>query len=403
MRSALFVDFDNVWHALEAEDKRAARRFANDPTGWVEAIRDGSVLALPPGAASDRRLLALRLYANPNLLQKLNCRPSFTRAGFTVTDCPPLTAQGKNSADIHLVLDVLDLLGHQTRFDEFIVLSADADFTPLLVRLRLHDRHSAIFASQQTSAAFRAVATNLLQIDDLLALLRGTAPDQAAVAEPANVDRVLADRMIQAVVSYVSAATGPVPLATAAQVAMRAVDGQHGGWAGHGTFSKLLTRHLDGALTILPGQDAIAGRSGAAQQHQPAPQPSPRGLDGLPEDLRDFALRVRGVTGCPLLTRVELDAILNRFARQLATAAFDLNAMSRDVRDAMAEANTPLGRSAIGFVMRGIQLSGLDLSRAPDAAALRRAYLQNLVTLCTEAGAPVTPEEAPLLHAWLAR
>jgi hypothetical protein len=35
----------------------------------------------------------------------------------------------KNSADIHIVIDILDLLTRPTHFDEVILLSADADYT----------------------------------------------------------------------------------------------------------------------------------------------------------------------------------------------------------------------------------------------------------------------------------
>ncbi len=57
-------------------------------------------------------------------------RHHFLRAGFEVIDCPPLTAQLKNSADIRIVMDVRDILNHDTHFDEFVILSGDADFTP---------------------------------------------------------------------------------------------------------------------------------------------------------------------------------------------------------------------------------------------------------------------------------
>jgi uncharacterized LabA/DUF88 family protein len=74
-------------------------------------------------------------------------RPFFTRAAFRVVDCPPLTTRGKNSADIYMVLDILDALEHPTSFDEFILLSADADFTPVMLRLRAHDRRTVLLAT----------------------------------------------------------------------------------------------------------------------------------------------------------------------------------------------------------------------------------------------------------------
>jgi NYN domain len=58
------------------------------------------------------------------------------RAGFEIVDCPPVTSQGKTSTEIHMVLDIVDLLQHETRCDEFIVFSADADFTPVLRKIR---------------------------------------------------------------------------------------------------------------------------------------------------------------------------------------------------------------------------------------------------------------------------
>ena len=55
-------------------------------------------------------------------------RHHFLRAGFEVIDCPPLTAQLKNSSDIRMVMDVRDYLTHDTYFDEFIILSGRRRF-----------------------------------------------------------------------------------------------------------------------------------------------------------------------------------------------------------------------------------------------------------------------------------
>ena len=55
-----------------------------------------------------RRILIRRCYLNPQSFS--NFRPYFIRSAFEVVDCPPLTARGKTSTDIHLVMDVLDTL-----------------------------------------------------------------------------------------------------------------------------------------------------------------------------------------------------------------------------------------------------------------------------------------------------
>ena len=85
-------------------------------------------------------------------------RHHFLRAGFEVIDCPPLTAQLKNSSDIRMVMDVRDYLTHDTYFDEFIILSGDADFTPVLHRLRAHARRTVIFANDFTAAPYTAIS-----------------------------------------------------------------------------------------------------------------------------------------------------------------------------------------------------------------------------------------------------
>ena len=98
-------------------------------------------------------------------------RHHFLRAGFEVIDCPPLTAQLKNSSDIRMVMDVRDYLTHDTYFDEFIILSGDADFTPVLHRLRAHARRTVIFANDFTAAPYTAISDGEVREADLIALI----------------------------------------------------------------------------------------------------------------------------------------------------------------------------------------------------------------------------------------
>ena len=98
-------------------------------------------------------------------------RHHFLRAGFEVVDCPPLTAQLKNSADIRMVMDVRDILTHDTYFDEFVILSGDADFTPVLHRLRSHARRTVIYSNDNTAAPYTAICDAEIRESDFLALL----------------------------------------------------------------------------------------------------------------------------------------------------------------------------------------------------------------------------------------
>ncbi|PTT76587.1 NYN domain-containing protein, partial [Pelomonas sp. HMWF004] len=144
MKSALFVDFDNVFSQLRQLQPEAAERFARQPVDWLGWLIESLALPEPHAPGARRRLLVRRCYLNPNWYQ--NYRHAFLRAGFEIVDCPPVTQQGKTSTDIHMVLDIVELLQHETHYDEFIVFSADADFTPVLRKLRRYDRRTTVLA-----------------------------------------------------------------------------------------------------------------------------------------------------------------------------------------------------------------------------------------------------------------
>ena len=93
MKSALFVDFDNVFTQLRALQPAAAERFARQPVEWMRWLVDR--LEVPdghPDPAARRRVLVRRCYLNPNWYQQY--RHAFLRAGFEIVDCPPVTSQG---------------------------------------------------------------------------------------------------------------------------------------------------------------------------------------------------------------------------------------------------------------------------------------------------------------------
>jgi len=165
VRTALFVDFDNIYLGLQREDPTAAEQFATDPTRWLLWLQAN--LQIDSQADQPvRKILFRRCYLNPSQFGRF--RPYFTRSAFEVVDCPPLTSGGKTSADIHMVMDILDTLSHPTRFDEFILLSGDADFTPVLLRLSKHDRRSVILAVGPASVAYKAACDLLIDQDTFL-------------------------------------------------------------------------------------------------------------------------------------------------------------------------------------------------------------------------------------------
>ncbi len=152
IKTALFIDFDNVYSNLDKSDPRAAVRFAEDPAAWLEWFQLGQHVAAD--GAEPRRLLLRRCYLNHSVFGSY--RTGFVRAGCSVRDCPPLTTRGKNAADVWMTLDILDAIAHPTGFEEFIILASDADFTPVLLRLREHDRRTVLINDRVMAAALRA-------------------------------------------------------------------------------------------------------------------------------------------------------------------------------------------------------------------------------------------------------
>ena len=168
-KTALLIDFDNVFISLWDLDRNAALQFASDPSDWLQVLANTHLNGEP------RRWLVARCYLNPagfvNAADRSErvyfsrFRPGLVRAGFEVIDCPAVTRQGKNAADIRIVLDVLDLLSHRTRFDEFVLASGDADFMPLLQRIRAEDRRITIMSPSYLASAYTAVADRIVDFD----------------------------------------------------------------------------------------------------------------------------------------------------------------------------------------------------------------------------------------------
>ncbi|MEO8666949.1 MAG: NYN domain-containing protein [Bauldia sp.] len=180
IKSVLFVDYDSLDQALRGADPAAAERLASRVVAWVAAIEQGR-LAPSADASLRRRVLMRRCYANPALLG--DKRKHFTGNGFLVVDCPPLEGFERSAADIQMALDTIDALGHPTAYDEFILLSADRDLSPVLIRVRAHNRQTVIYATPETADAYRAIADGAVDQEPFVALL--TAADEPKVVEPA--------------------------------------------------------------------------------------------------------------------------------------------------------------------------------------------------------------------------
>ena len=57
-------------------------------------------------------------------------------AAFELIEIPHVRQSGKNSADIRMVVDALDLCYTKEHIDTFVIISGDSDFSPLVSKLR---------------------------------------------------------------------------------------------------------------------------------------------------------------------------------------------------------------------------------------------------------------------------
>jgi len=64
----------------------------------------------------------------------------FHMQGVEMVDIPQSKASGKNSADIHMVVDALDLCYQKHHIDLFALISGDSDFSPLVAKLKENDK-----------------------------------------------------------------------------------------------------------------------------------------------------------------------------------------------------------------------------------------------------------------------
>ncbi len=90
-------------------------------------------------------------------------------ANFELIEIPHVRQSGKNSADIRLVVDALDLCYTKSHVDTFVIISGDSDFSPLVSKLRENaKRVIGIGVKQSTSDLLIANCDEFIYYDDLV-------------------------------------------------------------------------------------------------------------------------------------------------------------------------------------------------------------------------------------------
>lgn len=91
-------------------------------------------------------------------------------AAFELIDIPHVRQSGKNSADIRLVVDALDLCYTKSHVHTFVIISGDSDFSPLVSKLRENNKTViGVGVRSSTSDLLTANCDEFIFYDDLVA------------------------------------------------------------------------------------------------------------------------------------------------------------------------------------------------------------------------------------------
>src|SRR5574339_1192706 len=147
---ALFCDFENV--ALGARDAKY-------------------------GKFDMKRVLERLLLKGSIVVKKAYCdwerykefKGAMHETAFELIEIPHVRMSGKNSADIRMVVDALDLCYTKGHVDTFVIISGDSDFSPLVSKLRENNNFViGVGVKSSTSDLLIANCDELIYYDDLV-------------------------------------------------------------------------------------------------------------------------------------------------------------------------------------------------------------------------------------------
>jgi uncharacterized protein (TIGR00288 family) len=147
---ALFCDFENI--ALGVRDAKYAQ-------------------------FDIRRVLERLLLKGSIVVKKAYCdwdrykdfKGTMHEAAFELIEIPHVRQSGKNSADIRMVVDALDLCYTKSHVDAFVIISGDSDFSPLVSKLRENNKYViGIGVKDSTSDLLSANCDEFIFYDDLV-------------------------------------------------------------------------------------------------------------------------------------------------------------------------------------------------------------------------------------------
>jgi uncharacterized protein (TIGR00288 family) len=113
----------------------------------------------------------------------------FHSQGIELIDVPHTRMSGKNSADIRMVVDALDLCYSKTHIDAFALLSGDSDFSPLVSKLKENNKRViGCGVKSSTSDLLIANCDEFIYYDDLVRAVQKSRAAQKQQKKPEGKD-----------------------------------------------------------------------------------------------------------------------------------------------------------------------------------------------------------------------
>jgi uncharacterized protein (TIGR00288 family) len=225
LTTAVFVDFENLALGVE-QDKKG--RFE------IELVLKR---LLERG-----RIVFKRAYCDWSRFQ--NFMREFHMHGFEMVDIPRSNVSGKNSADIRMVVDALDLCYSKSHIDTFALLTGDSDFSPLVSKLKENDKR--VVGCGVRSSTSDLLANNcdeFIFYDDLIRVQKRAETrrkPKKGGAEGVDARKQEAFDRILATVTSLESDYDPVWGSLVKQTVKRVYPGFNESYYGYRTFAELL-------------------------------------------------------------------------------------------------------------------------------------------------------------------
>ena len=124
----------------------------------------------------------------------------FHSHGIEMVDIPRGRVSGKNSADIHMVVDAMDLCYSKQHIDFFALLSGDSDFSPLVSKLKENEKRViGCGVKSSTSDLLIANCDEFIYYDDLVVAAKKRRPLKKKGKEPPDKKQEAAERLLEIV------------------------------------------------------------------------------------------------------------------------------------------------------------------------------------------------------------